>query len=231
VIDDLGPALDAGREALRRFLVGADDHQALLRSTTDLAVATVPGATAAGIVLDLRLRPVSVIATGHPASALDELQCAEGSGPCLSALHHQVVEHVVVGQDGRWPGFEAEAEGHGVRASISSPLLDENGVRGALNLYSACGFAHGAEATARTFGAELAAAAARATVYVDQTAMARQLQEAMDARAEIEQAKGILIANERCSADQAFDILRQASQRQNRKLRDVARELVQRYQA
>jgi GAF domain-containing protein len=231
VIDDLGPALDTGREALRRFLIGADDHHELLRTTTDLAVATVAGATAASIVLDLRERPVSVMATDGPASALDELQCAEGSGPCLRALREQVVEHVVVGRDGRWPGFEAEAEAHGVRATISSPLLDENGVRGALNLYSASGFDERAEATARAFGAELAAAAARATVYVDQSAMARQLQEAMDARAEIEQAKGILIARERCSADRAFDILRQASQRQNRKLRDVARELIERYQA
>ena len=111
------------------------------------------------------------------------------------------------------------------------PLHDENGVRGALNLYSTPGFDHGAEATARAFGAELAAAAARATVYVDQAAMARQLQEAMDARAEIEQAKGIIMANERCNADRAFDILRQASQRQNRKLRDVAKELIDRYQA
>lgn len=231
MIDDLGPTMDAGREALRRFLIGADDHHALLRTTTDLAVATVPGATAAGIVLDLRERPVSVVATGDPAHALDELQCAEGSGPCLSALHHQVVEQVVVGEDGRWPAFEAEAGARGVRATISAPLLDENGVRGALNLYSASAFHQSAEATARAFAAELAAAAARATVYVDQSAMARQLQEAMDARAEIEQAKGIIIANERCSADRAFDILRQASQRENRKLRDVARELIGRYQA
>ena len=191
----------------------------------------MPGATSASIILDLRQRPLSVVATDDVARELDELQCTEGSGPCFGALRRQVMEHLVVGEDGRWPGFEAEAEARGVRAAISSPLLDENGVRGALNLYSASGFAPGAEVTAQAFGEQLAAAAARATVYVDQSAMARQLQEAMDARAEIEQAKGILMANERCSADRAFDILRQASQHQNRKLRDVARELIQSYQS
>ena len=49
---------------------------------------------------------------------------------------------------------------------------------------------------------------------------------AMEHRAEIEQAKGILMATQRCTADEAFDLLRRASQRENRKLRDVAADLV-----
>jgi hypothetical protein len=42
----------------------------------------------------------------------------------------------------------------------------------------------------------------------------------------IEQAKGIIMANTRCDQNQAFDILRRASQRTNVKLRDVARQIV-----
>ena len=49
---------------------------------------------------------------------------------------------------------------------------------------------------------------------------------AMESRAEIEQAKGVLISTHRINADAAFDLLRQRSQTTNRKLRDVAMDVV-----
>jgi AmiR/NasT family two-component response regulator len=48
----------------------------------------------------------------------------------------------------------------------------------------------------------------------------------MESRATIEQAKGILMGAHRCSADAAFSMLVERSQRTNRKLRDVAQALV-----
>jgi len=53
-----------------------------------------------------------------------------------------------------------------------------------------------------------------------------QLREALASRDVIGQAKGILMAREVCTPDEAFDILRRGSQRTNRKLRDVAQDLV-----
>lgn len=50
----------------------------------------------------------------------------------------------------------------------------------------------------------------------------------MASRATIEQAKGILIGATGCTPDDAFDLLRQQSQAENRKLRDVAQEIVER---
>jgi AmiR/NasT family two-component response regulator len=52
------------------------------------------------------------------------------------------------------------------------------------------------------------------------------LDAAMRSRAVIEQAKGILMSQRRCDADTAFDLLAAASQRSNRKLRDIAQSLV-----
>ena len=49
---------------------------------------------------------------------------------------------------------------------------------------------------------------------------------AMDSRAVIEQAKGVLMAQRHVDSDQAFEILRQASQRYNRKLREIAEGIV-----
>lgn len=62
------------------------------------------------------------------------------------------------------------------------------------------------------------------------TSEVRNLRRALESRAVIEQAKGILISQSRCSEDEAFELLRKASQRSNRKLHDIAVELVTRHQ-
>jgi AmiR/NasT family two-component response regulator len=48
----------------------------------------------------------------------------------------------------------------------------------------------------------------------------------MRTRAVIEEAKGILMSQRRCDAAEAFDMLAAASQRSNRKLRDIAQAIV-----
>ena len=57
-----------------------------------------------------------------------------------------------------------------------------------------------------------------------------QAQRLMATRPIINQAKGILIALEGCTPDEAFDVLRRASQRENRPIRTLALELVLRHQ-
>ena len=65
-----------------------------------------------------------------------------------------------------------------------------------------------------------------ASTFVSTTELARNLQIAMESRAIIEQAKGMIMARSRCSADEAFDMLVKASQRENVKLRVLAERLV-----
>ena len=59
----------------------------------------------------------------------------------------------------------------------------------------------------------------------------QHLREALDTRPFIEQAKGMLIATHGCSSDQAFRLLATASMRENRKVRDIAKAMVDRAQA
>ena len=54
----------------------------------------------------------------------------------------------------------------------------------------------------------------------------RHLRAKVESLPAIEQAKGVLIAQEGCSDERAFDILRRASQRENRKVREIAAEVV-----
>jgi AmiR/NasT family two-component response regulator len=63
-------------------------------------------------------------------------------------------------------------------------------------------------------------------LYESTRTLAEQLQTAMESRAVIEQAKGVLMGQRRCTADEAFEILVKLSQQSNRKLREVAQALV-----
>lgn len=67
---------------------------------------------------------------------------------------------------------------------------------------------------------------ANAVAFSDAATVNTQLLDALETRDRIGQAKGILMERESCSADAAFDILRRASQRTNRKLREVAEDLI-----
>jgi AmiR/NasT family two-component response regulator len=79
---------------------------------------------------------------------------------------------------------------------------------------------------AQAFAAYAAVALANAYVYHSTADLARHLRTAMDSRAVIEQAKGIIMAERRCTADEAFEFLTGVSQETNRKVRDVAAALV-----
>jgi AmiR/NasT family two-component response regulator len=78
------------------------------------------------------------------------------------------------------------------------------------------------------FAEQASVALANAQLYDSAYRLTQQLQEALTSRAVIDQAKGLLMGQHRVGADEAFNILRTASQRDNRKLRDIAQELVDR---
>ncbi len=114
-----------------------------------------------------------------------------------------------------------------MRSLLALPLA-LNGAPGALNLYARYPQAFGVIDRGR--GLLLAALAglafATARAHEEEERKAAQLHSALATREMIGQAQGILMERERISSDQAFDILRRASQHLNLKLRVVAQELV-----
>lgn len=223
--------LDGGREALRRFLAGEDDLDLMLERVAVIATDTVPGCDLASITMVKRGRPTTPVCTDKVALALDEAHYETGNGPCLAAIRHRGAEAVTVATEQRWPPFTAAARKLGVQAVLSVPLGDADVVHGALNLYSrsVAEYDEDARETACLFADQIGIAAANAAAYAEAYELSQQLQEAMESRAVIEQAKGILMAAQRCTPEDAFDILRRASQSQNRMLRAVATDIVERH--
>ena len=195
-----------------------------------LAKQTVPGAHEVSVTLVENGKPSTIAFTGQLAVDLDERQYQQQAGPCLASIEHG--EPVVVPsmrQEQRWPRWTGDAVERGVGSSLSIPVPLQPAVEAALNIYSTQEHAFGDEAvdTAQAFGSYAAVALANMHLYATTGVKAEQLQTAMTSRAVIEQAKGILMGERRCTADEAFQILADLSQRSNRKLRDVAEALVE----
>jgi GAF domain-containing protein len=223
--------LEHGREALRRFLVGDDDLKTMLMKITLIATEVVPPCDFASISMVRDGKPMTPVFTEKDALTLDEAQYKSGDGPCLSAIRHRGIQHVVVASEQRWPEFTHAAEALGVTATLSVPFVNATSALGGINMYSRSARAYDEDdyETASLFADQIGVAAANVVGYAGAFELAQHLQEAMQSRAVIEQAKGILMAAQRCSSDAAFDILKRASQNQNRKLREIAFEVVQRY--
>lgn len=168
--------------------------------------------------------------TGQLAKDLDETQYTLGYGPCLAAAEAgQLVSIEDISKETRWPRFTADAERKGVRSTLSVPLPVQRQVIGALNLYATEDGVFDAEtvALAERFANYAAVAIANTTLYMSASQLAEQMQAAMASRAVIEQAKGMLMAQRKCDADAAFDLLVELSQHSGRKLREVAQMVVE----
>jgi len=166
------------------------------------------------------------------ALAADELQYEQGHGPCMDAGRGGVVLRIDdMRTEERWPDYVAHVRAETpVRSSLSVPLPYQGATIGALNIYSSqpAAFASPESLSAGLDAAEfIAVAVANADAHWKLGEQARNMRLAMDSRAVIEQAKGVLMAQRHVNAEQAFEILREASQRYNRKLRDIAMGIVE----
>jgi GAF domain-containing protein len=140
----------------------------------------------------------------------------------------EVVQIDDLASDERWGAYRSDAYAHGLRSSLSMPIGANGQIVGALNLYSTEPRAFTAEH--RTRAARVADRAAGAlsvaTRMAAQVRLSEQLRQALESRAVIDQAIGVIMAQQRCSAQQAFAVLRSASQNRNIKLRTVATGIV-----
>jgi GAF domain-containing protein len=215
--------------ALSRFLVGDCSVLETLQRVSDLTVEAVPAADLVGITMIVEGRQRTAVFTDPLAPEVDQAQYDTGEGPCLDAFDQQRVFRIEsTREDGPWPAFRRTAAEHGISSTLSLPMVVDKQAVGAMNLYAhqQRAFDETAIDTGMQFASQAAVVLLNANAYWDSRALNERLGEAMDHRALIEQAKGLLMAAQRCTSDKAFGYLVQASQRENVKLRDIAARLV-----
>ena len=204
----------------------------LLQRVVQLARLTIASAHSVSITVAHDGGYLTSNSSGTEALAIDDAQYADNDGPCLEAIRsgEQLQATMTVLQQ-RWPPVADRASDVGIVGVLSTPLrVESRGPIGALNVYAARngGFGEDQTGIARVLGAHAAILVDKALAVVSATQLNEQLRHAVASREIIGEAKGILMERQSCTRNEAFDILRRASQRENRKLRDLAEELVAR---
>jgi GAF domain-containing protein len=221
--------LTAAYSELQKVLLQSPDVEQFLDQVARLASTVSNPASSCGITLKRGNEVATVAATGLLASQADEIQYGRGQGPCLHSLRTGEVVHVPdLASDDRWNDYRIHALARGVRSSLSTPLFVEDQPVGALNLYTDVTheFTQAEMDRVAAFADQASAALTLVLRQTDQMILEDQLRNAINSRAIIDQAVGIIMGQQRCNAIQAFNLLRKASQDRNLKLNVVATELI-----
>ena len=215
--------------ALLGVQLGSAPLDAVLQQLVEISRESLDGADAVSTTLVKDDRAHTAAYAGQLALDADELQYERGYGPCIDAgITGTVLVVADTRTETRWPDYIAHVRERGVGSSLSLPLPVQTQVVGALNCYSETPGTFTPEVVdvGRELAGHLGVAIANAVSHADAVGMADDMRAAMASRAVIEQAKGVIMAQNRCDPEQAFAILSRASQSRNRKLRDVAQDLV-----
>lgn len=222
-------AVQSAFDELGRISFAGHSLESVVRTVTELTARVLPGKPIASVTIVRGDQPSTVATSGQLALDLDLEQYRLGSGPCLSAATTGRASEIPdTRSDQQWPEFAALAAKAGCGTMLSVPLPVRGQVCGALNVYAR-------ELTAADQGTRdlLARLTAHAVVpvanmYLYEAAIERadHLQAALDSRAVIDQAKGILMERFKLTPDLAFQALTRVSMESNTKVRDVAARFV-----
>lgn len=219
-----------GLTALSHFFVSDGTLGDTLTRVAELACQAGP-ADMAGLTMLVEGHARTGVFTDPEAVEIDEEQYRTGRGPCLEAFRAgQVFRIDSTDEDSRWPEFAKIAVDHGIHSTLSLPIMARGESLGALNLYARTPSAFDDDSAIRleVFARQSAIVLVNAQAYWDARTLSENLDQAMRTRSTIEQAKGIIMAQGGRTPDEAFQLLVRASQRENRKLRDLANEIVDR---
>lgn len=213
------------------LLLSQETVSTALQVVTTLAVETIPGTAGAGVtLLDGQGRATTSSASDPLVQQADALQYELDDGPCLSAWRQRVVVRMDdLTQEERWPAWTAPASRLGLRAIVSAPLVAGDEGIGAIKVYSRQAHAYDARAEhlLTMFATQAAVLIANVQSLDNARRLSEQLREALSSRDVIGMAKGVLIGRDGVDEARAFAVLAGASQRENKKLRDVAESMVQ----
>ncbi|HEX4493997.1 MAG TPA: GAF and ANTAR domain-containing protein [Acidimicrobiia bacterium] len=218
---------------IAQHLYQSQDVDAVLSTIARAAVATITGCDMASISVPDGPTFRTLASTDAAATDVDTAQYAAGEGPCLDATEEPAV-YAPEFPDPRWPRLASDPNRFGVQSVASFRVASSNRPNterfvGSLNAYSSDD--HAFEQQAQEIGLILAAhastgvSAVRDRVSLEEQAV--QLHQALETRDVIGQATGILMERLRVTPEEAFEILRRASQNLNVKLRLIAESLTE----
>jgi GAF domain-containing protein len=215
--------------ALGGSIADEDDLVVLLQRVVDVAHEVIDGADCASITIDLGGRTFTAVHTDTRTLRVDAEQYDAGEGPCLQSAHTGETVLVDVDDGGRrWPRFAAATAEEDIHSFLAAPLSASGQQLGALNLYGTAPAAFdGVDAgVLQLLTTTVSRAIGDFARFRSALEVADALRAALENRAPIEQAEGIIMADHGVDAEQAFALLRSRSQNTNRRVRDIADDLI-----
>ncbi|MFH9061046.1 ANTAR domain-containing protein [Streptomyces coeruleorubidus] len=215
-------------DTLDQAMVRSSGLDTLLRDLTDRAVQEVPGAAACSITVSRGGRLLTLAGSDGLPSGLDQRQYENGSGPCVDAAETGAEQYAPdLAAESRWPAYTRYALSAGVHCVLAVPIAVEGETGAAINLYGVrAGTLDQGRDAARAFAARAGDAINVALRIERRRQSVADVRTALLSRSVIDQAIGILMAQERINARDALERLRRASQHRNVKLRDLCGQLV-----
>lgn len=219
-------------EHLHQLVLDSDDVEAFLRELASIAarILSAPGDDVlCGVTLWRHRKPVTVASSSDQAAEVGQVQYRFSDSPCMKASREQItIELPDLYDDEDWPVYAEVLMGLGVRSILAVPFQLYGDTRAALILYS--GRPHRFEGRTRTIAEDIVRQTTMALDLAVRLAgyseAAADLRATLETRTVIDMAVGIIMAQNRCSQLEAFDILKTASSTRNVKLREVARMVV-----
>lgn len=217
------------RGKLQAVSLDRGGRRELLEQITILAAQVVDPDASAGITVIRGNNKMTVAASDERTLRLDEIQSGNGDGPCLTAARTgRVIAVTDIAAESRWPDAMDAFRREGLRSSLSLPLNLRDAAVGALNIYMFD--EHRVDDLTRAaldeFTAEASYAISIGLRHDDSSSEIDQLHAAMKTRRIIDTALGIIIAQNQCTGQQAFVLLRTASNNRNVKIRDLAVDII-----
>ncbi|MEU6132200.1 ANTAR domain-containing protein [Saccharopolyspora sp. NPDC047091] len=224
------PALVGSLGELPSIVLSTDAVDEVVWETAMLAVRAHEPTTSCGVTVLRDGHPVSLVPDRAEHNALEQSQYAADTGPVPEALRSRAAVVVAdTADEPRWPEFAAAAAEQGIGSCCAAPMFVGDRPLGVISYYAAAPHAYEADFLLGGLIADLAATGLWCLLkHADKQQLDEQLRQALTSRADIDQAKGILMAQRGCTPDEAFDLLREQSQRHNVKLREVAARVVRR---
>lgn len=209
--------------------------QGLLEGMAGLAAAGLTRIAGSGVecsvVLHRNKRPRAMAGSDDRVMLLDGVEQLSDEGPCLHALRTGLPVILVDASDSRWPGYVREMTIQGFTGVLGIPLDLGPTASATLNfLATEPGvFSDGITLEAMGFADEVRRALSLALRIADAELRSENLAAALEYRTPIDLARGILMAQNHCTAEEAFGVLRKASSNRNQKLHDLALEVATRF--
>jgi GAF domain-containing protein len=210
-------------------LLAEETVGSVLDLVTTLAAETLPGSSGAGVTLLDGSTRTSAAATDPLVEEADALQYELDEGPCLSAARDQVTYRIdSMWNETRWPHWTVTVAHLGLGSSLSSPLVVRGDSFGAVEVYARPeeAFTDRDERILALFADKASVILANARSQEELRRLNGHLREALRTRDAIAQAKGVLRERHHIDERKAFGMLVERSQRTNRKVRDIAQEIL-----